>query len=85
LLDGRVSFQFLTHPDTWGSRYRSMDDALSDMMKTEINAVRAQYEELAKYYGQLLQERGTRDEQFRRRRTELAKQIGDGQDNSECN
>jgi hypothetical protein len=85
LLDSRASFQFLSHPDTWMSCYASMDDALSDIMEQEIEDVRARYAELARHYRRLLLERRELDEQFRRRRTEPAMQVGRGQDRSECN
>jgi hypothetical protein len=78
LLESKASFQFLSHPDTWMSCYRSMDDALSDMMEHEIEVVRARYAELARHYGRLLQERSERDKNFQRRRNEPAKEIGDG-------
>jgi hypothetical protein len=77
LLDSKASFQFLSHPDTWASRYSSMDDALSDMMEDEIEVVRTRYAELARYYEQLLQERRERDKNFRKRRNEPAKGVGD--------
>jgi hypothetical protein len=76
LLDLKASFQFLSHPDTWTSDYRSIDDALSDMMEQEIENVRARYAELTRYYRRLLDERRKRDEQFKKRHGEPAKQIG---------
>ena len=76
LLDLKASFQFLSHPDTWASQYSSMDEALSAMMEDEVELVRARYAELARYYRQLLQERHERDKNFRTRRSEPAKEIG---------
>jgi hypothetical protein len=76
LLDLKASFQFLSHPDTWTSDYRSIDDALSDMMEQEIENVRARYAELTGYYRRLLDERRKRDEHFKKSRGEPAKQIG---------
>lgn len=78
LLDSKASFQFLSHPDTWVSRYRSMGDALSDMMEHEIEVVRTRYAELARYYGRLLQERRERDKNFWKHRNEPARPVGDG-------
>ena len=77
LLDSKLSFQFLSHPDTWISRYSSMDDALSDMMEHEIEAIRARYAELASHYRRLLQKRRELDSNFSKRRNEPTKQVGD--------
>jgi hypothetical protein len=76
LLDSKASFQFLSHPDTWTSDYRSIDDALSNMMEQEIENVRARYAELTGYYRRLLDERRKRDEHFEKSRGEPAKKIG---------
>jgi len=84
-LDARVSFQFLSHPDTWMSNYTDMDDALSDIMEQEIADIRARYAELAKHYRRLLLERQERDKGFRRRRHEPAMRVGHAQDHSEGN
>jgi hypothetical protein len=85
LLNSRASFQFLSHPDTWTSDYRSMDDALSDIMEQEIEAVRARYAELTRYYGRLLEERPKRDEHFKKRIAEPAKQLGHNADHCDTN
>ena len=82
LLDSKASFQFLSHPDTWMSDYPNMDDALSAMMDHEIEGVRARYAGLARFYRRLLQERRERDKNFRKRRSEPAKEIGNGRDSS---
>jgi hypothetical protein len=75
LLDSKASFQFLSHPSTWVSCYKSMDDALTHMMEDEISTIRARYAETTDYYRRLLRERPERDEHFRKRRSEQAKQI----------
>jgi hypothetical protein len=75
LLDKRASFQFLSHPDTWMSRYRSMDEALNSMMEEEISTIRVRYAEITDYYRTLLRERRERDEHFRKCRSEASKQI----------
>jgi hypothetical protein len=85
LLDLKASFQFLSHPDTWTSDYRSIDDALSDMMEQEIDNVRTRYAELTGYYRRLLDERLERDEHFKKSSGEPAKQIGHDQDKSVFN
>jgi hypothetical protein len=76
LLNAKASFQFLSHPDTWASTYRNIDDALSDMMKHEIEAIRTNYSRLSKYYRKLLRDRSKHDRDFRRRRHRPAKPIG---------
>jgi hypothetical protein len=75
LLDAKVSFQFLSHPDTWMSSYANMDDALSDMLEREIEGVRARYAGLALYYRRLLQERRERDQDFRERRGQQIRKV----------
>jgi hypothetical protein len=67
LLERRVSFQLLTHPETWEAGHADMGEALLDLRDREISALRARYAALTEFYSRLLQERTSRDARFRRR------------------
>ena len=68
LLDLGVSFQFLTHPETWAESYAHMGDAIGHMKQGESPQVQRQYDALIDFYGRLLAERVERDAAFRRKR-----------------
>jgi hypothetical protein len=72
LLDKRVSFQFLSHPESWCATHRNMEDLLDDILKEESEGLRSRYSELTGYYRQLLAERQERDQRFRKRSNPLA-------------
>jgi hypothetical protein len=80
LLDRRASFQFLSHPDTWIGPYRDMGEALSNMMRDEMEAVRTRYETLTRYYETLIREREERDREFIERRSRPARDVGSRED-----
>ena len=75
LLDRRASFQLLTHPDTWIGGYRHMDEALSGMMREEIELVRMRYRQTREHYMDLSSSREERDRQFRERRMRPPREI----------
>jgi hypothetical protein len=77
LLDRRVSFQLLTHPETWVGGYRDMNEALTGMMSEEIEAVGSRYRHVKSYYEDLIDSRAERDRRFRERRGYPALPSGD--------
>ena len=77
LLDRKVSFQLLVHPETWIGGYRDMAEALGGMMREEIDAVTARYRDVAAYYADLLDQREARDRRFRATRRNSPQRTGD--------
>ena len=75
LLDRRGSFQLLTHPETWIGGYRDMAEALSGMMREEIEMVRMRYQDTRVHYMDLISSREERDRRFRERRTQAPREI----------
>jgi hypothetical protein len=76
LLDRGVSFQLLTHPETWAGNYRDMAEALAGMMAEEIDAVRARYKDVVSYYAGLIETRAERDRRFVDARRKSPRTIG---------
>ena len=70
LLERGISFQLLTHPETWIGGYRDMDEALEGMMSEELEMVRMRYRATRSHYAQLIASRAERDRQFRERRAQ---------------
>ena len=68
LLDERLSFQFLTHPETWLGHYPNMAAALAGVRDEELSLVEQRYDELTRYYAELLANRAEKDRQFRLKR-----------------
>ena len=60
LIERRVSFQFLTHPETWTEAYADMRAALLAMRDREIAALGSRYAALIERYSRLLAERRRR-------------------------
>ncbi len=80
LFDRRASFQLLTHPETWIGAYGDMAEALSGMMREEIEMVKTRYREVSSHYTDLIGSRAERDRQFLERRARPPRQIGSGED-----
>lgn len=78
LLERRVSFQLLTHPETWIGGYRDMQAALDGMMQEEIDAVRTRYEQTTAHYAALFAQRAERDRQYVLSRQRQPRGVGEG-------